>query len=372
MYKVVAIGGTFDRLHKGHIHFITRAFDIGEKVLIGLTSDEYVNNVKSNPPAGGQNSHLLHPLRKSFEGQESFGGQAKFQVKIQNYVIREKVLKNYFRKQKLLNRVRIVKIHDVYGDADKQIDLDAIMVTRDSLEGAKAINKRRVINGLKPLSIHHVVLQKADDEIIIASTRIRSGEISRWGKSYRMLPVWGKKIAEDLRSALKEPIGELVEGESGDIFSIAYIVKNLVVKTQSSMIITVGDQVIRLCNVIGLPVDIAIFDYKVNRKKIFHSLTDLGFSNSTTRIYKTVKNPPGYISLTLVKAIRKALKEKQNHKESILIKVIGEDDLAGVPAILFAPLDSIVLYGQPKKGMVLVKVTEEKKEELRRLITKYA
>ncbi|OIO13861.1 hypothetical protein AUJ73_03140 [Candidatus Gottesmanbacteria bacterium CG1_02_37_22] len=187
-----------------------------------------------------------------------------------------------------------------------------------------------------------------------------------------MLPVWGKKIAEDLRSALKEPIGELVEGESGDIFSIAYIVKNLVVKTQSSMIITVGDQVIRLCNVIGLPVDIAIFDYKVNRKKIFHSLTDLGFSNSTTRIYKTVKNPPGYISLTLVKAIRKALKEKQNHKESILIKVIGEDDLAGVPAILFAPLDSIVLYGQPKKGMVLVKVTEEKKEELRRLITKYA
>ena len=41
MYKLVAIAGTFDRLHKGHRFFISEAFKQGEKVLIGLTSDAF-------------------------------------------------------------------------------------------------------------------------------------------------------------------------------------------------------------------------------------------------------------------------------------------------------------------------------------------
>jgi len=44
-----------------------------------------------------------------------------------------------------------------------------------------------------------------------------------------------------------------------------------------------------------------------------------------------------------------------------LVHIKGEEDLLTLPAVLFAPLDSVVCYGQPGKGMVLVKVTEEKK-----------
>ena len=38
------------------------------------------------------------------------------------------------------------------------------------------------------------------------------------------------------------------------------------------------------------------------------------------------------------------------------IVVEGEEDLATLPAILYAPPGSVVVYGQPDEGSVLVKV----------------
>jgi len=41
--------------------------------------------------------------------------------------------------------------------------------------------------------------------------------------------------------------------------------------------------------------------------------------------------------------------------------VCGEEDLATIPAVVYAPIGSIVIYGQPKEGVVLIKVTPETK-----------
>jgi uncharacterized protein (UPF0218 family) len=49
------------------------------------------------------------------------------------------------------------------------------------------------------------------------------------------------------------------------------------------------------------------------------------------------------------------------------IIVEGEDDLATLPAVLTAPIGSIVAYGQPNEGMILVEVDEQKKREFRKL-----
>ena len=39
-YSLVATGGTFDILHKGHIALLSTSFEISDKVIIGLTGDD--------------------------------------------------------------------------------------------------------------------------------------------------------------------------------------------------------------------------------------------------------------------------------------------------------------------------------------------
>lgn len=49
-FKTIVCGGTFDHLHRGHIDFILFCFKLGEKVIIGLTSDIFVSKYKNNSP----------------------------------------------------------------------------------------------------------------------------------------------------------------------------------------------------------------------------------------------------------------------------------------------------------------------------------
>ena len=48
-FSLVATGGTFDIIHKGHIALLSNAFDISDKVIIGLTSDEFAAKKGKKP-----------------------------------------------------------------------------------------------------------------------------------------------------------------------------------------------------------------------------------------------------------------------------------------------------------------------------------
>ena len=47
-YNVVATGGTFDEIHVGHLALLSKAFEIGKKVIIGVSSDAFANSTKGN------------------------------------------------------------------------------------------------------------------------------------------------------------------------------------------------------------------------------------------------------------------------------------------------------------------------------------
>ncbi|TRO46069.1 phosphopantetheine adenylyltransferase, partial [Candidatus Bathyarchaeota archaeon] len=44
-FRKVAVGGTFDELHKGHRVLLVKAFEVGENVLIGLCTDDFVKKM---------------------------------------------------------------------------------------------------------------------------------------------------------------------------------------------------------------------------------------------------------------------------------------------------------------------------------------
>jgi len=45
--RLVTVGGTFDALHKGHWFLLEEAFKVAEKVLIGLTTDEFAEALQA-------------------------------------------------------------------------------------------------------------------------------------------------------------------------------------------------------------------------------------------------------------------------------------------------------------------------------------
>ncbi|PCH79248.1 MAG: hypothetical protein COB96_04580 [Planctomycetota bacterium] len=68
----------------------------------------------------------------------------------------------------------------------------------------------------------------------------------------------------------------------------------------------------------------------------------------------TCVNPAGLLTPDLKRKVREAL---VNHG-STLLEVEGEEDLAPIVVHLLAPLGSVILYGQPGKGVVL-RITDE-------------
>jgi len=50
----------------------------------------------------------------------------------------------------------------------------------------------------------------------------------------------------------------------------------------------------------------------------------------------------------------------------------GEEDLLTLPAILFAPLGSLVLYGHWQHGIIGVEITEEIKQAVKVIIGKFS
>jgi uncharacterized protein (UPF0218 family) len=70
-----------------------------------------------------------------------------------------------------------------------------------------------------------------------------------------------------------------------------------------------------------------------------------------------VKNPAGALTDELIHALGKAV-----NNPPVTIVVEGEEDLAVIPLVIAAPEGSVILYGQPYKGIVLRSIDKRAKE----------
>lgn len=149
-YKLVAMGGTFDSFHKGHKILIRKAFKVGDKVIIGLTSDEFVSSQKK--------SHL-----------------------VDTYQIRKKDLVDFLLELDVFKRTKIVTLNDPWGPTVTDPTIEALVASEETKNTVKKINEIRITSDLKPLELIIVQMVHADDCKRISSTRIREGEIDREG-----------------------------------------------------------------------------------------------------------------------------------------------------------------------------------------------
>lgn len=164
------------------------------------------------------------------------------------------------------------------------------------------------------------------------------------------------KLPEHLRSKLKEPLGFLIRGRPGEVEARL----REVLRGFEGEIVTVGDIVSLTFINSFYPPKISIVDFRSLRRP--YNIT----SNITVyfNFWVKVRNPPATISEELFSYIRTFFELRGCG----LIIVEGEEDLATLPVILEAPSNTLVLYGQPGEGVVVVEPSPEVREKVRRFI----
>lgn len=131
----------------------------------------------------------------------------------------------------------------------------------------------------------------------------------------------------------------------------------LIEESKPAKIVAVGDRVSGNILKSGLRLDLAIVDNKVMRKPI----KPLKISVDRTL---HVSNPAGTLTDEACQAIKKAVSQEGRVK----ISVEGEEDLLALAAVLAAPEGSLVVYGQPKRGIVIIFVTDDSKKRVQAIV----
>ena len=148
-FNLVAMGGTFDIIHKGHMALLKKAFAISSDVIIGLTSDE-----------------LAAKLGKKI---------------MNNYTQRFDSLKAEIEKNFPNSSYTISKLENYFGPAVVEGKVEALVVSDETQNKGKVLNDLRTSKNLPPVKVIRVPMELAKDGNRISTTRIKNSEIDREG-----------------------------------------------------------------------------------------------------------------------------------------------------------------------------------------------
>lgn len=323
------LGGTFDRFHVGHEQLLRVCLEQSDEVQVWLICDEMARKKDSRVLSWDERSNQISAWA------EGAG---------------------------LSGRLSIHLLEDKVGPAPTSNDADAIGCTKETRPTCEVINSKRQHVDLPPLAIIEVDHVLDMDGEIVSSRRIRAGEIGRDGISWlgdaemqidQRMPV----ILDD---ELKHPFGTLHEGSESNL-SEAMRKALATIVDESPKLIAVGDVCVHTLVDMGQIPDVAFVD-GMTKREAWAPAADL--DRTVFRSLLTCTSPPGVITAELKQVTSAAL----SNSEPTLVVVNGEEDLAPLIVHLIAPLGCAVVYGQPGKGVVLRRTTEETKENCRRLL----
>ncbi len=174
--------------------------------------------------------------------------------------------------------------------------------------------------------------------------RLRSDDDFFGQKDFLSLPF-------NLRDELKVPLGKIVlEDELAEIL------------TDYHKVVTVGDQCSFTLYNMGLIPDIACVDFMVKRGDIGDMKGEI---QKIGQIVINVENPPGVLTKELWNVVKKAYERE----EKVRIEVAGEEDLATLAFVWFAPEKTAVVYGLPDIGLVMVTDFKEARIKVKKVLT---
>lgn len=161
-------------------------------------------------------------------------------------------------------------------------------------------------------------------------------------------------LAEEQRVQLKMPLGILLRGTFKQTLKEF---EQIAREKKPSMIISVGDALSRALVENRIFPQVLVVDYKIMRESV-SPLVIMGYE--TMRL----QNNSGTISDDAWAIMASAIK----HGNKVRVVVEGEEDLLTLVAVMEAPEKTLVVYGQPCEGMVVVEVTPQKKNEIKKIV----
>jgi len=155
-------------------------------------------------------------------------------------------------------------------------------------------------------------------------------------------------LPEKDRQVFKEPLGtELYDDDLGSFHA-------------QTTLITVGDVVSLTFRRHGIRPFLSIYDGITERREMTEFATLVEDEEKDE-----VVNPAGRITRELVESIRGRIEGTGG-----LIKVIGEEDLALIPAVLLAPMGTDIVYGWPGRCMMRITTDEGIRSKMEHMVSK--
>jgi pantetheine-phosphate adenylyltransferase len=145
----VATGGTFETVHRGHMRLLNRSFELGDEVIIGVTSDEFAEKLgKKLDVTYVDRVYRLITIIGEFSGNRTFW---------------------------------ITQLNDPYGPAVKEA-VDFMVVSPETFTSALIANSIRKKSGLDDMSIYVIPLVLSESGDKISSSKIKVGKMDKTGQ----------------------------------------------------------------------------------------------------------------------------------------------------------------------------------------------